>query len=97
MKKIKTLTETEQEAIARAASGVWDEVGYDCIQSTAECMGKDINKVSIPQSQVIEIVLDAGRLEERLSPDLIQRWEALTYEQKIAVAKRAFSYTRYGL
>lgn len=107
-KKKMTLNQTEQEAIARAASAVWDEIGYDCLQATAEDLGQNINRVSIPRSQVIEIALDAGRLEERLkrrahsgdtvvTTDLIARWQALDYEQRIAVAKRAFTYTRYGL
>jgi hypothetical protein len=59
-------SETEKTAIQRALSAVWEECAYDCVQATAEENGKNINAVTIPQAEVIEIALDAGGAEQRL-------------------------------
>jgi len=102
MKKITTLTDAEQELIARAAFSIWNECADDLLQAVAEEKDKDLYDVTVPRSVAIEIALDAGRLEERMgrstqfSSELIRLWEDLEYDQKIAVVKRAFTYPRYG-
>lgn len=98
----------EEQFICRTAYGVWDNIGYDLLQCVAESEEKDINKVTIKRDEVIEVVLDAGRLEEELkryiktsnpvmTQDLLDRWKSASYEQKIAVVKSAFTCARYGM
>lgn len=101
MKKITTLTDEEQNRIADYAMQVFDECAYDLFTAVAEEKRKSVYEVTIPRSHAIEIALDAGRLEERMrnriTPDLMARWEALDYDQKQAVAKRRFTNRRYGM
>ena len=105
MKKVPYFTEEEAQQIQRAASRVWDEVAYDCLQATAEEKGRNIDSITIPRSQVIEIALDAGRPEEQLRrmklPELADKLRdcqqhGVTYRQLINVVKPAFPFTRYG-
>ncbi len=97
----------EEKILLDAVSHVWDEVAYDVLQGVAEEKGKDINAITVSRAVVIEVALDAGRPEELLEADLrrgrpgvtrdlLDRWEATSYEQKIAMAKKVFTYTRYG-
>lgn len=57
-KKMDPMTDAEKKAIRDAANSVWSMVCYDIMQS----VGKD----SIPASHVVEIVMDASRLEEEI-------------------------------
>lgn len=65
---IKQLGVTDQDIkeVMVAAWAVWSDVAYDLLQAVAEEKGKDINAVTVPRSVVIEVVLDADRLRERL-------------------------------
>ncbi len=105
-------TEDEIKVIQSATLRVWDEVAYDCLQATAEEKGKDINTITIPRSQVIEIALDAGRPEQifrsqlgstklnnnpTVTEDFIKRYGETDYKELIKLVKPAFPYSRYGL
>jgi len=104
-----TFTAQEKELLGSLASAVWSEVAYDILQAVADDKGKDIGEVTIPRSHVIEIALDAGRMEERLqrcvnrggdpiaTDSLLERVKKADYDTLIAAVKPAFSYTRYGL
>lgn len=106
-------SEEEKKEIQNAAHAVWDDVGYDCLEATANETGKDVNKVTISRSQVIEISLDAGRPEEKmkqkahrdehagrptvLTEDFFRRYALAPYDQLIRIVTPSFSYTRYGM
>jgi hypothetical protein len=102
-------TADEKKLLGSLAYDVWNECAYDLLQAVAEEKGKDINSVLIPRSHVIEIALDAGRMEEKLercihrgndpvaTPDLMERVKAADYKTLIAAVKPAFSYARYGM
>ena len=53
------MTKEQEEAVQRAALAVWSEIGGDCME-----MAED-GRMS--RTEVIEMVADAGRLEERLA------------------------------
>ncbi len=63
----------EKKAIQSCARAVWDYIGYDCLVATCQDkygydtpVEKNIDRVSMPRSHVIEVVMDAGRLEDEM-------------------------------
>lgn len=62
------LTERDVREISAAAYAVWNDVAYDLLQAVADEKGKDINAVTVSRAVVMEIVLDADRLADRLRP-----------------------------
>jgi hypothetical protein len=60
------MTDADVRAIQQAANAVWSECAYDVLSAVAEeSNGK---KTTVSRAVVIEIVLDADRLAERLRP-----------------------------
>lgn len=99
-------TDDEKRLLGSLAHAVWEECAYDILQMTAEEEGKSINAVTVSRSVVIEIALDAGRMEERLkssvarglaTEDLLRRVREADYKTLIAAVKPAFAYARYGM
>ena len=101
-------TADEKKLLGSLAHAVWDYCGEEILQMVAEEKGKSINAVTIPRSHVIEIALDAGRMEERLqqairrgqphaTEDLMARVKAADYQTLIAAVKPSFTYARYGM
>jgi trimethylamine:corrinoid methyltransferase-like protein len=101
-----TFGDEDVRAIHSAAHRVWEEVGYDVLtdgmgeDAYAEANGGRSGR-TIPRSHVIEIVADAGRLEEQLEQDghkdLAARYAALDYEAIKKLLRPAFPYARYGM
>ncbi len=98
-------TTDETKHIQSAARRIWEECAYDLIQGVAETEGIDENNVSIPRNEVLEIVLDAGRLDEQIKllvkrklvpADLPERWEKLSYEEHQRFLTPAFPHLSYG-
>ena len=86
-------TEQELWEIQSVARQVWEYIAGDVMQAVQE-----EGKSSIPRSHVMELVLDAGRLEERLrarNRSLAERFAALDYKDAQKVIKPAFPYGRY--
>lgn len=54
------------EKIASAALRVWEYVAYDALQSLADEQGKRIENVTMSREEVLELVTDAGRLQEKM-------------------------------
>ncbi len=52
------LTEKEQQTIQSTADGIWSEVAYDALEGSP--------RKTLSRATVLEIVMDAGRLEEAL-------------------------------
>lgn len=94
-------TEDERKAIGNAAADVWQAIGGDCLSAIVEEKGKNVDRVSMSRADVIELALDAGRMEDilkrRATPDLMARVAAADYATLIEVVKPAFPYTRYGM
>jgi hypothetical protein len=101
-------SDEEKTLIGRTAADVWQEIGGDCLQAIADDKRQDVNRVTMSRAHVIEVALDAGRVEEHLmqrrrqpgsivTDDFLARFRAAPYRQLIAIVKPAFSYTRYGL
>ena len=82
------LSETDVRIITMAAHGVWEQVAGDCLNSIAEYKGKDPEAVTMSRAEVIEVVLDACRLEDelkrhKLSPEckhFIDVWHEFRYQ-----------------
>jgi len=93
---VKTALFTEQEVatIRSAALSVWNEVAFDLMSAVRE-----EGKSTIPRAEVIEVVCDAGRLEEELkrrNPELVTKWEAQGYkEMEKFMKKHVFLHARY--
>lgn len=74
------LTDNQRTILRSAAEAVWNEIGWDCLQARAE--DGDVERAEMSRNDVIEVVLDAGRLEEEL--------ERKYYKQEDAAVVRAF-------
>lgn len=88
----------ERELVRASAKCVWEEIALDCLQANG---GKDMSR-----SEVIELALDAGRLEEMIkrkredplaTDDLVRRITECGYDQLVAVVRPAFPHKKYGL
>lgn len=97
------LSDLDRRHLHQAANDVWNHIGYDVLQAVAEEERRSVNRVSVSRNDVIELVLDAGRLEEelrrhhQLSPEL-QLWFAQAgYATHVAELRAAFPYDRYGM
>lgn len=62
-------TDAEKRFVQAAALAVWQYVGGDLLASVAAGQETPVDDVAIPRDEVIEIVADAGRLEEQLKAD----------------------------
>lgn len=62
------LTDEDIRELKYAANRVWNDIGFDSLQATADDKGKCIDTVTIDRATVIELVLDAGRIDEHLRP-----------------------------
>jgi len=75
---------------------VWDYIGSDCLNATQECEGRNWMK----RDEVIEVCLDAGRPEEEArtpeEKELLKQFGALPYDVQQKIARKMFSYARYG-
>jgi hypothetical protein len=95
-------TEDELRDIRWAAQSVWNDIGWDCLQALAEHGFKkprDIQTVSYRRSEVMEMVIDANRMDDDLkkTPGLLEKWNGLDYKQMIRIVRPAFPHDRYGL
>lgn len=100
------LTDSQKTTIQQAAMRVWEEIGYDSLTAVMEESGG--KKDTMPRSHVLELVCDAGRLEDRLrsmqrSGDLTVTSELLDWVEHASMAqltrvlKPHFPFTRYGM
>lgn len=99
-------TDDELQTIARAARSVWDEIAYDVLQAVGEENGKG-EGATVSRRDVMEMVLDASRLESALErtkgveKELVQRVATDIYGSASQIEKflkkSVFTYTRYGM
>jgi len=102
------LTEEVMTEVRSAANGVWQYIGGDVLDAVAMERGKCVNAVTIPRSHVIELVMDADRIEDKLKTSrvLAKHPEAkVLFDYKNVTArdllraevKAAFTFARYGM
>lgn len=60
------LTPEEQKVIVECAQQVWNDIGADILESKRWESRKCKVPTSIPQPEVVEVVMDAGRLAEEV-------------------------------
>ena len=83
---------------------MWNEVGYDLLSAVGEESGRG-QRATVSKADVIEVVLDASRLEEQLRRStgdkaLVERVAADIYGDRSEVERflktDVFRYARYG-
>lgn len=88
-RNIKTVDEEMKKRIIRAMSRTWDYIGCDLLSET---------EGDIPQSEVIEVVLDADRVtmfgNDKEAAKVLYE---LSYNAMKNLAKEAFPFKRYGI
>jgi len=79
----------------------WDTIGADCLQAVTDTTGEKYP--SMPKDEVIELVLDASRLEMSAEgnrdPELLQEikdFRELSYEDQMKMAEQVFTFDSYG-
>ncbi len=105
-----TFTQDEIQTIGRAANDVWREIGFDILDSVANAdtppghRRKEIRGTTIQRAHVLELVIDADRLREKLEgrlyrrKDLADRFYNLpSYQAKLRLLKPFFHFDRYGM
>jgi hypothetical protein len=102
------LTQKDINLISSNAHGVWNEIGFDCLQATAAEKGKTAEDITVSRAVVIELVLDADRLSEAIKSDrstseAVTKLMAVQYDDMDAhwllgqLMKETFTYARWGL
>ena len=109
-----TLSDEARGILHDILNEIWEEIAWDIFNAIEEQNKLERKKgpVEMPRDEVIEVVLDAGRPEQKLEEEirtLIRRgkdssaakealsvFKTLSYDQMIAEAKKVFLHTRYG-
>ena len=93
----KKISDTDALIIGNTAWRVWEEIGYDMLNAVQEYDGKD----TMPRADVIEVVVDAGRLEEQLirekHPECATLLRGMDYKDIVKMLKPYFPFARYGM
>lgn len=93
----KDLTPEQEIRLGRAAKAVWNYIGADTLRALEECGKKPV----MSRSNVIELVVDADRLQEHLNRnakdhDLLPFLKTADYKEIVKALKPFFPYARYG-
>jgi hypothetical protein len=102
MTKVIRMSEDEKQIIKRLMNDCWQYIGSDALQALQECEGE----TSIPRDEVIELVLDADRIETLIlnhhpvdgkdEQEAFAKFKKLDYKRKCEIGRQAFRYERYG-
>jgi hypothetical protein len=86
----------DAESICRCASGIWDYIGFDCLEANG---GKDMRR-----SEVIEVVMDASHMttgdsRKRLTAPALALLQSYQHSDDIAALLKEFEFTHalYGM
>ena len=97
------ITEQDKTNIQNGAKEVWNEIGHDILEALEleKELNPDANKTkpqTITQRDVIEVVLDAGRLDGHLKEQ--NQWKAgmenLSLNEWVKLVEPAFPFDVYG-
>jgi hypothetical protein len=86
-----SLDEHDATTVKRAAEHVWNEIAFDMIQGIASMEEKDPESVTISRADVMEVVMDAGRLEE----EILRRRRGVEVSGNLARIVHTWSNIRY--
>jgi hypothetical protein len=97
------ITEKDKTNIHNAAHEVWDAIGNDIFEALET--EKELNPhadtdapLTLSRNEVVEIVLDAGRIESCLKEN--KEWNSgmdnMSYQEWIDLIKPAFTFNDYG-
>jgi hypothetical protein len=93
--QLATLTPEQRTRLQRLATELWHTIAGDLMAAVAE-----EGKSSIPRADVIEVVCDAGRLQQDAKrknwDDLIPFLDTSEYGAIYAAVLPAFPHTRYS-
>jgi hypothetical protein len=106
-------TSEELKVLFDAAHRTWEYIGYDCLMAVdeAEENPKKKGDPKIDRAGVIELVIDANRLEDTLDkgrigsathPELAKKMRAVLdrkggYDLMTKLLEQTFTFERYGL
>lgn len=101
-------TIAERAFIHTCAQSVWNEIAFDVIQGTAEMKRIRPERVTIKRSDVMDMVLDADRIENEMrsafrrwprevQANFLARWNLLPYAGRRRLLYGAFIHAIYGL
>lgn len=62
------LTPSDVTTIVHAGYQTWCYIGGDVLQAVADDKGKSVDAVTVSRAEVIELVLDADRIDDALQP-----------------------------
>lgn len=89
---ISILSDDEVKTLHRGLNAALNTIIYDLLNG--DTVG------SMPQAEVVEVVLDADYLETyggRENKETFKKFRTLPYKEQIKFAKTVFPYKRYGL
>lgn len=95
------LDEANQRQLQSWALRLWEEMAGDLFSAIAEEKGKSIDDVLISRSDVLELVMDAGRLhqlaERAGNKEIVDFLESAPTAAIEKVLLPVFRYQRYGM
>jgi len=88
------IDEKMEQRIVRAMLRTWDEIGGDTLTMLEEADEPAV----LPKDEVIELVIDAGRLrvfggDDEAADEL---YNLPSYEEKVEIGRKAFTFEKYG-
>ena len=97
MSTAKELSEEQRKRLGSAALTIWNEIGGDYLR-ILEDSGE---KAAVPRDEVIELIVDAGRLESELArkegnKDIISFIKKADYNEIVKALTPFFPYKTYG-
>lgn len=86
-----SIDESDARTVRYAADKVWNDIAFDMIDGIASMEGKDPERVVISRADVIEVVMDAGRLEE----EILRRQRGVEVSENLRRLVHMWSNIRY--
>jgi hypothetical protein len=100
-----TFTDVEKLHIKVAANAVWREIGFDILIAVAEqSKGRFTpESATVSREDVIDVVLDADRLHDRLRRNMgkpgVELWKKMqcaSHQSVMRLMREIFTYETYG-
>jgi hypothetical protein len=88
-RKVSKFSPEEKKTIQEVLRRVWNAIGSDVVGELG----------TISRAEVIEVVLDADRpqdyTEGEAEREILRRFDKLSYDEMIEIARSAFPFARY--
>ena len=89
--KVMTEEQVFHKRLENAMWNTWTEIGSDTLQMIQEQDGRDWAK----REEVIEMVLDAGRMEHHLTIEDKERYRGMKFKKLMSIARHTFTAGKY--